>query len=159
MAGPTWTATSGGLIGGGLGLIGGAGIGYAVGRAGHPAAFAPARTPGAGRRARAHENPATIAATALGGLLGTAIGGLVGAVFGKRSQYNAWNAATQQCGQTQVADWATFQCTNFCPDDSVPVNGQCQGYIPKPGLFGAPNGLGARQSLGQRRIQGIHPLQ
>jgi hypothetical protein len=134
MAGPTWTATNGGLIGGGLGLLGGAGIGYALGGG------TQTRSPARRRRAHARENPAAMAATSLGGLLGAAIGGIVGAMLGKRSQFNAWTAASAQCGQTQVADWATLQCANLCPDDSVPVNGQCSGYVPKVGLFGVPLG-------------------
>jgi hypothetical protein len=156
MAGPTWTATNGGLIGGGLGLVGGAGIGYAVGRSGggHPApAAAPAprsrARPRHARHAHAHENPATMFATAFGGFLGTAIGGLVGAMLGKRSQFNAWSAASQQCGETQIADWETFQCSNFCPDDSVPVNGQCSGYVPKSGLFGVQAGIGGPAGIPQ----------
>jgi hypothetical protein len=152
MAGPTWTAAKGGLIGGGLGLVGGAGIGYAIGRSGEPAP-APVSAPRARSRrlSHAHENPATMAATTLGGLLGTTIGGIVGAMLGKRSQFNAWNAATQACPSNQIADWATFQCVSLCPDDSAPVNGQCSGYVPKSGLFGVPAPMGLPQLSPSRR--------
>jgi hypothetical protein len=118
MAGPTWTATNGGLIGGGIGLVGGAGLGYAL-----------------GKRPVRRQN---MAATTLGAVLGTAVGGLVGAMLGQRSHFNAWTAASQACPGQQVADWQTFQCANLCADDSVPVNGVCQAYVPKVGLWGTP---------------------
>jgi hypothetical protein len=161
MAGPTWTATNGGLIGGGIGLVGGAGIGYAVGRAGHPAPgvqYAGRDPEGRARythrrHAHAHENPATMVATALGGFLGTAVGGLVGAMLGQKSHFNAWNAASQACPSNQIADWQTFQCANFCADDSAPVNGQCKGYIPKAGLFGAPQ----QAASGPMGLPGLSP--
>jgi hypothetical protein len=150
MAGPTWTATKGGLVGGGAGLVGGAAIGYAIG---HRSASAPTAPVSTRRHARAHENPA--GGVTLGGLLGTAIGGLVGAMLGKRSQYNAWNAANQACAQGQVADWVTFQCVSACPDDTIPVNGQCQGYVPKAGLFGAPKSVGVAAPMGLPQLSPV----
>jgi hypothetical protein len=154
MAGPTWTATNGGLIGGGIGLVGGAGIGYAIGRPATAAPAAPVSKARSRRPAHPRENPATMVATSVGSLLGVAIGGLVGAMLGKRSQFNAWTVASQACPQTQIADWATFQCSNMCPDDSAPVNGQCVGYVPKAGLLGAPKNAGVGRPMG---LPGLSP--
>jgi hypothetical protein len=110
----SWTAVTGGLVGALVGAAVGGGVAVAATKKGR------------------HVKPAAIA-----GVLGGALAGLGGAMLGKRSQYNAWTAANQLCTTPgQVADWATLQCVNGCPDDSIPVNGSCPGVQPSPKFLG-----------------------
>jgi hypothetical protein len=111
-----WTAGKGGALGAVLGAIAGAGIAIAITDEGE------------------HLMPAIFA-----GLGGGAVLGLGGAVLGQKSHLAAWQAANLACPSSQVADWATLQCTNGpCPDDSIPVNGQCPGVVPsKLNMLGA----------------------
>lgn len=117
-----WTATKGGLLGALLGAAAGAGIAVAATKEGE------------------HMLPAVLA-----GIGGGAALGLGGAVAGQKLHLNAWQAANLACPSTQVADWATLQCVNPCPDDSIPVNGACPGVIP-----GNMNALG----MGKPRAAG-----
>jgi hypothetical protein len=109
-----WTELSGGLVGFFAGALAGAGIAYAATDEGK------------------HMTPAIV-----GGALGGIAAGLGGAKLGKVSQLNRWQAANLACGANMTADWATLQCVPFCPDDSVPVNGACSGFVPNGNLFGA----------------------
>lgn len=102
-----WTATKGGLLGALLGAAAGAGIAVAATEEGE------------------HMLPAVLA-----GIGGGAALGLGGAVLGQKAHLSEWNAANAACPGNQVADWATLQCTNGCPDDTIPVNGACPGVDP-----------------------------
>jgi len=116
-----WTALSGGLVGALAGALAGGGIAYAATDEGK------------------HATP-TIVASVLGGIAA----GLGGAKLGKVSQLNRWQAANLACSATTggaaanlTADWATLQCVPLCPDDTIPNNGTCSGFVPNGNLFGA----------------------